>query len=56
MFKSKRFVAFAISVSLFLILCLSTSYSPLELAGGISVIAGIYISAESIRKSNTKEL
>jgi hypothetical protein len=56
MFKSKRFVAFGISVVLFLILCLTTTYSPLELAGGVSVIAGIYISAESIRKSTTKEL
>jgi hypothetical protein len=53
--KSKRFIAFAVGVSLFLLMTYTTKYHPMELAGAISVICGIYIGAETFRKSDSQE-
>lgn len=53
MFNSKRFIAFVIAVILFVLLLLITKYSPMELAGAISLISGIYIGADTLRKTDT---
>lgn len=53
MLKSKRFVAFVVAVVMFVGLLLLTKYSPMELAGSISMICGIYIAGESVRSSET---
>ena len=58
LFASKRFIAFGVSSILFVILLFTTNYTPIEIAGGLAMIAGIYIGAESYRKSdsNTKNI
>ena len=52
MLKSKRFIAFSVSVILFVILLFTTNYSPMELSGALSALSFIYI---TIRKSNINE-
>lgn len=49
---SKRFIAFFISLLVFIILLLSTSIGPIELATGLAMLAGVYIGGQSIRPSN----
>lgn len=51
MFRSKRFIAFSIACVLFVTMLLFTEYPPMELAGSISLIAGIYIGGETLRSS-----
>lgn len=51
MFKSKRFVAFGVAVVLFILMVYTTKYNPIELAGAITIITGIYIGAETLRGS-----
>ena len=53
MFKSKRFIAFAVGVVMFTTKVFLTKYPPIELTGAISVIYGIYIGAEKNRRSDT---
>lgn len=55
-FKSKRFVAFVVSVILFVALLFLTEYGPLEIATSISIISGIYIGAETIKKSEKENI
>lgn len=52
MIKSKRFIAFTIALVLFIVMTYTTQHPILEIAGAISAITGIYITGESIRKSN----
>jgi len=52
MFKSKRFIAHTIAVILFVTMTYTTSYNPMELAGAISIITGIYIAGQTYRKSS----
>lgn len=52
--KSKRFITFCISIILFTLLVFVTTYQPLELSGAITMIAGIYIGAETLNKSTLK--
>lgn len=51
MFDSKRFIAFLIAVGMFVSMVFLTNYPPLELAGAISIICGIYIAGETVRGS-----
>jgi uncharacterized membrane-anchored protein len=53
-FQSKRFLAFVVSVVLFVVLVFLTSFAPLEIASSISIITGIYIGAETIKKSGSE--
>ena len=53
MFKSKRFIAFAVGVVMFTTKVFLTKYPPIELARAISVICGLYIGAETFRRSDT---
>jgi hypothetical protein len=55
MFNSKRFVAFIIAVVLFTVMVYTTTYTPIEISGGISVIACIYIGAQSLRGSSPED-
>lgn len=51
MFDSKRFVAFLIGVGMFVSMVFLTEYPPMELAGAVSLICGIYIGGETLRGS-----
>ena len=51
MYRSKRFIAFCVAVVLFTLMIYTTDFTPMELAGSISILCGVYISAESYRKS-----
>ena len=51
MLDSKRFIAFLVAVGMFVSMIFLTKYPPLELAGAISIICGIYIAGETIRGS-----
>jgi hypothetical protein len=53
MFTSKRFIAFVVGVLMFTTMIFLTKYPPMELAGAISVICGIYIGAETFRSSSS---
>lgn len=53
--KSKRFLAFIVGVVMFTTMIFLTKYPPMELAGAISVICGIYIGAETFRKSENSK-
>ena len=53
--KSKRFVAFIVGVILFVGLTLLTDKPPLELAEAIGILTGIYITGDTIRKSNNEK-
>lgn len=55
MFRSKRFVAFAVAVVLYVAMVLLTSYPPMEVATSISIITGIYIGAETFRTSGSEK-
>lgn len=55
MYRSKRFVAFCVGVVLFVITLYTTSYNPMELAGAITIVTGIYIGAQSLRGSTPDE-
>lgn len=55
-FRSKRFLAFVVSVILFVALLFLTDYTPLEIASSISIITGIYIGAETIKKSSSENI
>lgn len=52
---SKRFIAFAISIILFVVLALFTPRPLMEIAGAIALIAGIYIGGDTLRSSNDNE-
>lgn len=56
MFKSKRFVAVCIALLLFILMTYTTTHSPLEIAGGISTIAGIYIISQTYRGSKDENV
>ena len=51
-YKSKRFTAFSISTILFIIMTYTTQYTPMELSGALSILTGVYIGAETIKKSH----
>ena len=51
LFKSKRFIAFAVSVVLYVGMIFLTNFGPMEIAGSISTIVGVYIGAETIKPS-----
>jgi hypothetical protein len=53
-FLSKRFIAFCVAVVLFTVMVFLTTYSPMELAGSISIITGIYIAGQTVRGSSTE--
>ena len=55
MFKSKRFIAFVVSIVLFIALLFLTDNSPMELAGALGVISTIYIGSQTLRKSSKNE-
>jgi hypothetical protein len=55
MYKSKRFLAYAVSIVLFILMTYTTGHSPLELAGALSTLSGIYIIAQSVRKSDSNQ-
>lgn len=55
MFHSKRFIAFAVAVILFILMVYTTHYAPLELASSISIITGIYIAGQTFRGSTTEK-
>jgi hypothetical protein len=58
MFDSKRFLAFLIAVGMFVSMVYFTDHTPMEIAGAVSMICGIYIGGETIRSSypsNTKD-
>lgn len=52
MIKSKRFIAFCVATSLFVLMIYTTSFNPIEIATGITIITGVYISADTLRKSD----
>jgi len=54
MFKSSRFIAFCVATVLFVTMIYTTTYAPMELAGAISVIAGVYIVPRSYRGGSEK--
>lgn len=49
--KSKRYTAYVIAISLFVLLTLTTSSSPLDIASGLTMLTGIYIAGESYKPS-----
>lgn len=51
-FYSKRFIAFFLSLVIFLILSLCTTLSPIEVATGLTMLCAVYIGGQSIRPSN----
>ena len=51
-FNSKRFIAFCVATALFVLMIFTTDYSPMEIAGGLSIITGVYIGADTFRKSD----
>jgi len=55
MFKSKRFVSLIIGLILFIGLLVTTKFSPLDIAGGITMITSTYIGGETFRNSNNEE-
>lgn len=55
MFRSKRFIAFAIGVILFTSMVFLTTYTPMELSGAISMLCGIYIGGQSLRSSSKED-
>jgi hypothetical protein len=55
MFKSKRFVAFVVSISLFTIMIFTTKYTPMEIAGALSIIDAVYIGAQTVRGSTPED-
>ena len=55
-FKSKRFVAFAIGIGLFVLLVYTTVHPLIEIAGAIAIICGIYTAAETINPSRNHDL
>ena len=52
MHKSKRFVAFITAVIMFISMVFLTEYAPMELAGAITMIVGVYLGAQSYRSSH----
>ena len=51
--SSKRFVAYTASIIIFIALTILTQKPPLEIAGSLSMLSGIYIAGETFRKSDT---
>ena len=51
MLKSKRFIAFLISILVFIITILITKFSPVEVASAVSILSAIYIGADTFRPS-----
>ena len=54
MYKSKRFVAFAVSIVIFTLLLLFTNNTPFDLSTSLVLLTGIYIGAETYKKSENK--
>ena len=54
MIKSKRFVAFIISLILFIGMIIFTDFKPMEIAGAITMITTAYIGGETFRDSKIK--
>ena len=52
MYRSKRFIAFCVATGLFVLMIYTTPYQPMEIAGALSIITGIYIGAQAYRKSD----
>ena len=48
---SKRFISLILTMIIFMVLVYTTDHDILNIATSISIITGIYITAESIRKS-----
>lgn len=53
--NSTRFIAFAVAVILFTTMIYTTTYTPMELAGAISILAGIYIVPRTVRGSSPEK-
>jgi hypothetical protein len=53
--QSKRFVAFVISIILFVSLIFLTEKPPMDIAGSIGIICGIYIGGDTLRKSDIEK-
>jgi len=51
MFKSKRFVAFAVSLTTFIVMLIVTDYPPVDIAMSITMIVSVYIGGDSLRSS-----
>ena len=51
---SKRFIAFLLSLITFITLLSTTEQGAIELATGLTLLSGVYIGGESIRKSIRK--
>ena len=55
MFKSKRFIAFAVCVALFIVMVYTTAFPILEIAAAITTITSVYIGAETFKPSEKCE-
>lgn len=53
-FKSKRFFVVQEALLIFLILLITTDYTPESIGLGLTLVAGAYLTAESLRKSDNK--
>lgn len=53
-FKSKRFVAFSISMVVFVLSLILTDFEPIPMATALTMISGIYLGAETLRESSKK--
>jgi hypothetical protein len=51
-FDSKRFTCWVVSIILFILLIYTTKFDPLQVAGGVSMLSGIYIAADTFRRSD----
>lgn len=49
MFKSSRFISLCVAVALFTTMVFLTEYTPMEIAGAISIIIGVYIVPRTYR-------
>lgn len=52
-FKSKRFLVYIISLVVFIIITAISSVNVLESAGALSLLAGLYIGAETFKPSSS---
>jgi hypothetical protein len=51
MLQSSRFIAFVVSIILFVIMTFTTNYPPLELSGALSMLTAVYVGGRSFRPS-----
>jgi hypothetical protein len=50
-FRSSRFIAFILILIIFTIMVFTTHYTPIDIAGAISIIGGMYIIPRTLRGS-----